>query len=333
MILSKHIIYTVEYETNSVLLQLKEMSDNKNKIKTNNKLIGIAFALLATALWSGNFVVARGWSDSIHPFSLAFYRWLVAVLVFTPFAWRAVKRDWKAIRLHLPYVSLTALLGVSTFNTLIYFAGRSTTAINLSLIALTFPIFILILSSLFFKEKITLKKVFGILIVLIGVLTIISQGQISSLLQFSFHPGDPLMLLAAFTFSIHSMLLKRKPAEISVISLQYMTFLIGLLMLLPFFLVNKSLQTESEIISMPILGSILYIGICASLISFVSWNKAIEKIGTPAAGMIYFLLPLFSGITAWVFLGEHLHVYHIISAFFIVFGIVISTRTGGNTGN
>ncbi len=292
----------------------------------NQQFIGISFALLATALWSGNFVVARGWSAEIHPFSLAFYRWTVAVLVFTPFALRAVKRDWKAIRANLPYLSLTALLGVSAFNTLIYFAGRSTTAINLSLIALTFPIFILLLSSIFFKEKITLKKTFGILIVLVGVLTIISQGQLSSLLQLSFHAGDPLMLMAAFTFSIHSMLLKRKPTEISVISLQYITFLIGLLILLPFFLVNKSLQTEAETISLPMFASILYIGICASLVSFVSWNKAIEKIGAPSAGMIYFLLPLFSGFAAWIFLGEHLQVYHLVSGLLIVVGIVVSTR-------
>lgn len=294
---------------------------------SNNKLIGIAFALLATALWSGNFVVARGWSDEIHPFSMAFYRWLVAVLVFTPFALRSVKRDWKVIRANLTYIAITALLGVSIFNTLIYFAGRSTTAINLSLIALTFPMFILLLSSIFFKEKLTLKKTFGILIVLIGVLTIISHGQISSLLQLSFHPGDPLMLLAAFTFSIHSMLLKRKPAEISIISLQYMTFLIGLVILLPFYLVNKSLQIGAEIITMPIFASILYIGICASLISFLSWNKAIEKIGASSAGMIYFLLPLFSGLAAWVFLGEHLQVYHLISAVLIVSGIVVATQS------
>jgi len=300
---------------------------NKAQDHINHKLTGIAFAILATALWSGNFVVARGWSSEIHPFSLAFYRWLVAVVVFTPFALRSVKRDWKTIGAHLPYLAITALLGVSTFNTLIYFAGRSTAALNLSLIALTFPIFILILSSIFFKEKITWIKTLGILIVLSGVLIIISQGQMSALLQFSFHPGDPLMLMAAFTFSIHSLLLKQKPAGISIISLQYMTFLIGLLILLPFFLVNKSLQTTAEIITLPIFGSILYIGVCASLISFTSWNKAIEKIGAPSAGMIYFLLPLFSGITAWLFLGERLQAYHLMSAALIVCGIILSNQS------
>ncbi len=295
--------------------------------KNNNKLVGIAFALLATALWSGNFVVARGWSDSIHPFSLAFYRWSVAVLVFTPFALCSVIRDWKVIRTKLPYISITALLGVSTFNTLIYFAGRSTPALNLSLIALTFPIFILIISSLFFKEKITLLKALGIIIVLTGVLIIISQGQLSTLLQFSFHSGDPLMLLAAFTFSIHSILLKNKPKGISIISFNYMTFLIGLMILLPFYLFRIIETAEPETINISMFGAILYIGIFASLISFTSWNKAIEKIGAPSAGMIYFLLPLFSGIAAWLFIGEKLEFYHLISAALIIIGILISNRS------
>lgn len=295
--------------------------------KRNQQFIGLVYALLATALWSGNFVVARGWSDSIHPFSLAFYRWSVAVLIFTPFALRSVLRDWKIIKTKLFFISVTALLGVSTFNTLIYFAGRSTPALNLSLIALTFPIFILIISSIFFNEKITFLKAMGIIIVISGVLIIISQGQFSTLLQFSFHAGDPLMLLAAFTFSIHSILLKNKPKGISIISFQYMTFLIGLMILLPFYLFRILGTAGPETINISMFGAILYIGICASLISFTSWNKAIEKIGAPSAGMIYFLLPLFSGIIAWVFIGERLEFYHLISAAFIILGILISTKS------
>jgi len=302
------------------------MKNLKSRIQSS-QFIGVAFALLATALWSGNFVVARGWSDSLHPFSLAFYRWLVAVIVFTPFAFQSVKRDWQAIGVNWVYISITALLGVSTFNTLIYFASRSTTAINLSLIALTFPIFILIISTLFFREKITLLKFTGIVIVLAGVLVIISQGRFNNLLQFRIHPGDPLMLLAAFIFSLHSILLKHKPQNLSVISLQYMTFLIGLLFLLPVYIFQNNIQTDIEILNLSMLGSILYIGVCASLISFVSWNKAVERIGAPSAGMIYFLLPLFSGFAAWIFLREKIHFYHIVSAFLIVLGIIVTNKS------
>lgn len=282
----------------------------------------MGFALLATAFWSGNFVVSRGLSESIHPFNLAFYRWLTASLLFTPFAIKSLIREWTIVKKRLPYLVLTALLGVSTFNTLIYFAGRSTTAVNMSLIMLTFPIFILLISILFFKERLGLKKLLGIAVVLSGVISIVSQGQATKLLNLTLNEGDPLMLMAAFMFAIHSHLIKNKDKQMSIITLQYSTFVIGAILLLPFHLWTSNTHQE-VVFTLPILGSILYVAICASLISFLSWNKAIDKIGAVSAGMIYYLLPLFSGLVAFVLLGEKLHVYHLISGFLIITGILI----------
>ncbi len=298
-------------------------------MKNNNFLIGMGFALLATAFWSGNFVVSRGLSDSIHPINLAFYRWLLATLLFTPFAIKSVRKEWSIIKKQLPYLFLTALLGVSTFNTLIYFAGRSTTAVNMSLIMLTFPIFILLISILFFKERLGLKKVLGIGVVLSGVISIVSQGQPTKLLDLTLNEGDPLMLMAAFIFAIHSHLIKNKDKKMSIITLQYSTFLIGSIILFPFHLwISK--HNQEVVFTLPILGSILYVAVCASLISFLSWNKAIDKIGAVSAGMIYYLLPLFSGLVAFVLLGEKLHFYHLISGLLIVSGILIINRKSKN---
>ena len=293
--------------------------------KNSNAIVGVGFALLATALWSGNFVVARALSDAIHPFQLAFYRWAVATLVFTPFATRSVKRDFADIKKNIGYLTVVAVLGVSIFNTLIYFAGRTTTAVNLSLIALTFPIFILLIAGFVFREKITSSKLVGVIVVLSGVLLIVTKGDLSMLGELSIMPGDPLMLLAAFTFATHSTFLKRKPKGISIVSLQYSTFLIGLLVLFPFFLFAGEIHRPVQF-SYPLVGAILYIGVFSSLVSFVSWNKAIDKIGAPSAGMIYFLMPLFSGLVAWLLLDEDLKFYHLISGLLIIIGIFISNR-------
>lgn len=298
-------------------------------MKNNTILIGFGFALLAVVLWSGNFVVASGLSESIHPFSLAFFRWSTAALVFTPFALKSVKKDYKIIKKHFWYILLTAAVGISLFNTLIYFAGHTTTALNLSLIALTFPIFILIISVFVFSEKISWLRFLGIIIVLIGVLLIISKGHLAVLLDLKFNSGDPLMLLAAFTFAVHSILIKSKPKALSIISLQYCTFLLGALVLLPFYLFSENQQSVLDL-DHSVLLIILYIAVCSSIISFVSWNKAIDKIGASTAGMIYFLMPLFSGLLAWIILGESLSIFHLISAFLIVFGIMLSTKKKSN---
>lgn len=278
---------------------------------------------MATAFWSGNFVVARGLSDSIHPFALSFFRWLTATVVFTPFAIGYVKKEWSIIKTHIPYLILVGVLGVSLFNTLIYFAGRTSEATNLTLIMLTFPIFIMLISSVVFRERITGFKIIGLLVVLSGVVTIISKGDLSILTTLEFNPGDPLMLMAALTFAIHSILVKKKPKGLSIISLQYTTFLIGMLVLLPFYLSTKGPDLGFEL-SLPVVSSILYIACCASLISFLSWNKAIEKIGPSSAGMIYFLMPLFGGFLAWIILDEQLKYYHLISGVLIIAGILIN---------
>lgn len=291
----------------------------------NKQFVGYLFALIAVAFWSGNFIVARGFSERIHPFSLSFYRWFTAMLVFSPFAIKYIIKDWQIIKKHFLYLLLTAFLGVSVFNTLIYFAGRSTEAVNMSLIMLTFPIHILIISAIVFKEKIGWFRVIGIVVVVIGVIGIITKGKILSIFNIQLNSGDPLMLVAALVFATHSNLVKAKPEKLSIISLQFMTFTLGMLLLLPFHLWARNNSIEVQFNREMIMG-IVYIGVFASLVSFVSWNNAIDKIGASTAGMIYYLLPLFSGIAAWIILKEKLQYYHLISGVLIVTGIIISNQ-------
>lgn len=135
-------------------------------------------------------------------------------------------------------------------------------------------------------------------------MSIVTQGQITKLLDLTLNAGDPLMLVAAFIFAIHSHLIKNKDKRMSIFTLQYTTFLIGLILLLPFHLWVSN-HTQEAVFTLPIIGSILYVAVCASLISFLSWNKAIEKIGAVSAGMIYYLLPLFSGLVAFILLERN----------------------------
>jgi len=130
------------------------------KIKQQNSqlIIGYLFALAATIIWSGNFIIARGLSDRIPPVSLAFWRWVVAVIVFLPFALRSLISEWEKLKKNILYLSVVSILGITIFNTLIYFAGQTTTAINLSLISITFPVFIVIISRIFLYESITFYK-------------------------------------------------------------------------------------------------------------------------------------------------------------------------------
>ena len=292
----------------------------------NNKslLIGYLFALGATAIWSGNFIIARDLNESINPISLAFYRWTMAVIVLFPFAIKNLITEWNILRKNILYLSIVSFLGVTIFNTLIYYAGHTTTAINLSLISITFPVIIVILSRIFYKEEITVNKAIGILLVLVGVLLLITKGELSKLLNLSFAIGDIWMLLAAIIFALYSILLRKKPINLSVSAFQLSTFILGLVFMIPFFIWETlslpPIQFESKTVF-----SILYVGIFASLTAYMLWNKAIIKIGATNAGIVYYTLPLFSGFLAYLFLGETIGINHLYSLFLILSGIIIAT--------
>src|SRR5215216_4109851 len=97
---------------------------SENIHDTNRLAKGFGFAILATLLWSGNFIAARGLYEHISPIALAFFRWLIGTIFLLPFAWRQLKTERKHILPHIRYLSVTALTGVTLFNTLVYVAAR-----------------------------------------------------------------------------------------------------------------------------------------------------------------------------------------------------------------
>ena len=293
------------------------------KINSNTLIYGYLSAIAATLFWSGNFTIARGVVDNIPPVSLAYWRWTTAIIILAPFAIKSLISDWLIIRRHFFYLSITSILGVSLFNTLIYIAGHSTSAINMSLIAITFPIFIIIISRFIFNELITLNKGLGILLVISGVIILITKGDLSVLKTISFVTGDLWMLLAAISFALYSILIKHKPADLGTRSFQLSTFIIGLLFLTPFY-IWESVSTGFQIQTLDtnIFYSILYLGVFASLFSYILWGKAVELLGSTKPAMIYYTLPIFSGLVAYLFIGEKIENIHLISMLLILIGVL-----------
>jgi drug/metabolite transporter (DMT)-like permease len=290
---------------------------------------GIICALAATIIWSGNFIVARGLSGQFPPVQLAWFRWLVATVILLPLGFREILRERERITANIGFLSLAALVGVTVFNTLIYISGRYTTALNLALIATFTPVFILLLSRLFLNESITLRKMVGIAIAVFGVVSLVTKGDYSRLAGLDLNLGDLGMLFASGLFAAYSILVRKKPRELGQIAFLTSTFTLGLLFLSPWAL-WENLRGGAVTFSPEAIGAILYIGIGASLISYLLWNRAVLFIGPARAGFIYYSLPLFSGIEALLILGEPVTMAHFYSGLFIIGGIVLATKPFGS---
>ncbi len=296
----------------------------KKKYSQNKILVGVVLAILATIIWSGNFIIARSAKDTIPPVSLAFYRWLTATLILLPFTWQLFIKEFGILKTHFFYFLLVAVTGVSMFNTFVYIAGHTTEAINMALLGTTTsPIISVILARIFLKELIPGTRIIGMLICIAGILLLLSKGDLNILLSFSFTEGDWWMLAAAFTFAIYNVCAKKKPAAMSSKNFLFTVFLIGTIILLPFYLIELNNKGSFEINGTNLIA-ILYLGLGASVICFLLWNESIANLGAGRASLFGNLIPVFSSIEAVLFLNEKISITHLISFILVVIGLLIA---------
>lgn len=291
---------------------------------------GYLMALLATIVWSGNFIVARGLNEVYTPISISFFRWLIATVVVFPFALPYLKRDYKLLLTQWRLMVGLSFLGVTLFNTLIYLAAHFTSALNLSLFAITAPLYVVILNRIIFKEQLSVRQIIGFVILISGLLVLLSKGNPLTLLQLQFNKGDLLMAAAASIFGSYSVLVKLKNPAIGNLSFVSATFIIGELMLLPLF-IGEQIMFSPEISFYPInIVQLLYIGIGPSILSFYLWNKSIVGIGSTKAATIYNTLPIFSAFFGIVILHEPILLAQLISAIIIVIGVLLVIRSNAS---
>jgi len=157
--------------------------------------------ILTTLFWSGNFVLSRGMHAAIPPLTLSFWRWTVALLILCCFGLRHLLAQRELVLHHKKFIITQGLVGVAGFNSFIYLAMQSTTAINAVLVNSCIPVIIVLISWLMFKDRLSLRQCLGVATSLSGVLLIISRGELSSLLQLHFNRGDVLVFIAALLWA------------------------------------------------------------------------------------------------------------------------------------
>ena len=287
-------------------------------------LIGISLAVLATFIWSGNFIIARGVIKDIPPVTLAFYRWLTATIVILPFAWKYFITELRIVKQRFFFFLLAAATGVSMFNTFVYIAGHHSSAINMAILGTcTSPIIAVILARIFLKEKIPALRIIGMLVCISGILILLSKGDFQNLVSFKFTKGDWWILTAALTFAIYNTSVRKKPAGMHPVNFLFVIFMLGTVILLPFYLFELKNEGGFAFNTFNI-SAILYLGIGASVICFLIWNKAIVALGSGRTALFGNLIPVFSSIEAVFLLNEKITSIHIISFILVVAGLVIA---------
>jgi drug/metabolite transporter (DMT)-like permease len=278
---------------------------------------------LTSLFWAGNAVVGRAVVPLIPPIALAELRWTLAFLLLLPFVWPTLELEMPIIRRHLGILALLALTSVGAFNTLLYWSLKHTTAINATLMQSTGPLLIGLWSLVLFREPLTRRQVAGICVSLLGILTIVSAGDLSRIAGLSLNIGDIAVIVAIAIYGLFTTLLRYRP-PMSALSLAAVMIGMGAVMLVPLVVAEHLSGTRFQPLTMGALAAIGYVAIFPSILSVLFYNRGVQLIGANRAGPFYHFIPLFGSILAIVFLGERPGWYHLIGAILIIGGVFVA---------
>lgn len=280
-----------------------------------------AFPLLAVLFWAGNTVVNKLTVGAINPAEIGFYRWLFAAVLLTPFLLRPALRSWSTAKPYMGKIFILGFLGMAVYQSLAYFAAPKTSATNMGIILSLMPMMSLTLAILALGQKLTMGALVGSIVSFLGVLLVISEGNLLSLLSHGINMGDAMMLIATLSYAIYSTLLKKWQIPLSAMTMLYLQVLVAVIILFPLFLWSPKVGLTSA--NVPL---ILYACVFASIAAPLAWMTGIKHLGPSSTAGFFNLGPIITAVIAWLMLSEQLATYHFIGGGMTIFGVILSER-------
>ncbi|MBU3577221.1 DMT family transporter [Polynucleobacter sp. UK-Kesae-W10] len=294
-------------------------------------LATVLYLLTATFLWAGNAIAGRLLVGSVSPITLSAVRWGLAALLLLPWGWRVFKFSsplWQNKRRFL----LLGLFGVGSYNVLLYLALQTSTAINVTLIGASMPIWMLFIGAVFYQVKPNLLQLIGAIVSLVGVAIVLTRGELNALLSMQMVMGDLLIMLATILWAFYSWMLSR-PGPSTERQWPWADFLMAQVMvglLWTGFFDSFEIATGSAYLDLNWwTGSlILFVAIGPSLISYRCWGLGVNGAGPTIAAFFANFIPLFTALLSAAMLGEPPRLFHVTAFALIVAGIWISSSQG-----
>lgn len=272
---------------------------------------------LATLGWGSNTIASRLAVGEISPMLLIFFRWGFVVVILLSLYWRRMIDEWPIIRPRLKWLLIMGGCGLSLFNAFFYIAAHSTTAVNLGIIQSTMPGMILLGSFMFFGDRINRLQFSGLLLTLLGVGVIVTQGSLEQLMQLTFNHGDLLMIFACSFYAMYTVGLKSRPKISGMVMLAYFS-VAAFLMTIPL-MIFESFIYGTVMPGVKGFAIVFYIAIVPSFLSQIFFMRGVDLIGPGSAGLYANLVPIFSAIMAVLLLSEEFALFHL-AAMLLVFG-------------
>ena len=291
---------------------------------------------LPPLMWAGNSVIGRLMVDHTPPLMLNFLRWGGALLLLLPLGWHAFATPQRRAELkqRWGHLAMLGLFGVAMYNAMQYMALVTSTPLNVTLIAASQPLWMMLVGALFYRVRPGPRDLVAAALSLAGVVLVLTRGNPSAVLQFHFVRGDLLVLVAVVCWSIYSWMLARPPASMRGEARPDWNWAQFLLVQVVFGIGWAALAAAGETVvigdaaaikwSGLVVLALLYVAVCPSLIAYWAWGQGVARAGPAIAALFANLTPLFTGLISGLVLGSWPETYHALAFVLIVAGIASS---------
>ena len=291
----------------------------------NNNFFPYILLFVQPIFMATNIIVARGGVEYVPPISLAFWRWFFVFLILLPFFYSEIYKKRKFLKKEFYKLFFLGLMGCGVCGAFPFIAGMSTTMANMGIIYTSSPVFIVILSVFLFSEKISLNRIVGLIICLIGVITIITKGNFNYLINFSFTTGDFWMLGAAIGWALYSIYLLNWKSKFSLMGRFTLIAFFGFISLLPFYILEESIFFDTKFNS-TFLAWVLFAAISPGIIAFSLYTKVQRYLGASLTGFTLYLFAVYGAIFGIILFEEMLLPFHYYGGALVFAGVYIARK-------
>ena len=274
---------------------------------------------------ASNLIVARGGVEYVPLISLAFWRWAVVVLILLPFTYSLLINNFKIIKKEYKKLFFLGTMGCGVCGAFPFLAGETTTVTNMGIIYTSSPIFIILISAIFFNEKINLIKIIGLVSCLIGVFAIIIKGDLNLLLNLNFTIGDLWMLAAAIGWALYSIYLFYWKSELPLFQRFTLVAFFGAISLLPFYIIEEAVVQKTSF-NLQFFLWVVFAAISPGIIAFTLYTQAQKKLGASLTGFTLYVFTIYAAIYGFIFFDEKLETFHYIGTVLVFIGVYLAKK-------
>ena len=297
----------------------------KPSVTKNKNYFPYILLFVQPVFMATNIIVARGGVEYVPPISLAFWRWLTVFLLLLPFFYNEIIKNKKSFNKEFWKLFFLGSMGCGVCGAFPFIAGMSTTMANMGIIYTSSPIFIIILSVMFFNDKINSSRIIGLVLCLIGVLAIISKGNLNLLINFKFTSGDLWMIGAAMGWAVYSIYLLNWKSKFSLMARFTLIAMFGTISLFPFYILEEIFYFNTAFNS-NFLFWVLFAAISPGIIAFTLYTKVQKYLGASLTGFTLYIFSIYSAIYGIILFDEKLMNFHYYGAALVFLGVYLARK-------